>query len=54
MIDKSIRNKAILPVISHTIHYANININGSVMMKISRCSKGQCTMFFLMSDMVST
>jgi len=43
-----------MPVISHTIHYFNIYINGSVMMKTSRCSKGQCTMYFLMSDMVST
>ena len=52
-VDKFLRNKSIMPVISHTIQYFNININGNVMMKISRCSKGQCTMYFLMSDMVS-
>ena len=54
IIDKFTRNKAKLPVISHTIQYFNICVNGRVVMKTSRCSKGQCTMYFSMSDMVST
>ena len=53
-VDKFLRNKSIMPVISHTIQYCNNFINDSVMMKTSRCSKGQCTMYILMSDMVST